>query len=95
MTKTVKQIVDEYKNRSKRHNLFGVMFLRDGKRDGYCKVTNVYRDGIKIETPDIDNEYHIYEFDSGFQPTTLKPDLEWTHRKFTGKIIEVSQEFQE
>jgi len=93
--KTVAEVVKEYLNRSKRTNLFYVMFLNGGRRDGYLRVTNIFRDGVKIETPELDDEYHIYEFDSGFQPTTLKPDLEWTHYKMSGKVIKYSQKIEE
>lgn len=95
MTKTVKQIVDEYKNRNQRNNIFFVMFINNGRRDGYSKVTNLHRDGIKLESPELDTCEHLYEFDSGVQPTTLKPDIKWTHRTFRGQIIEFSQEIME
>ena len=93
--KTVQQVVDEYLNRYKRNNLFYVMFLNDGRRDGYLRVTNIYRDGVKIDAPIRDEDYHIYEFDSGFQPTMLKPDLEWTHYTMRGKIIEHSHKIED
>ncbi len=93
--KTVAEVVKEYLNRKNRTKMFFIMFLNDGRRDGYLKVTNIVRDGVKIDFPSLDKEYHKYEFDYGFQPTTLEPVLEWTHCVFTGKIIEYSYKIEE
>ena len=72
------------------------MFIKeDFGRDGYAKVTNIYRDGVKIDTPRLDNEFHEYQFDSGFQYTIIKTDIIWTRYTFRAKITEFSQKIEE
>ena len=63
MTKTVKQITEEYINRQKNAK-YNIKIKIEYENTIYYGVTNIYRDGIKIETPDLDEEFHKYEFDT-------------------------------
>lgn len=95
--KTVKKVVDEFKNREKKNTIDHVGFFRNGRGDSYSNVTNLYRDGVKVEEIDLDYEEHKYEFDSGFNEKTYDKNypLKWTHRVFFARIVEYTNEIEE
>lgn len=95
MTKTVQQLINDYKNRSTKANLGFVMFLKNGRPDGYSMVANLYRDGIEVKTLDLDETEHKYEFDSGYRESYFNDDIEWNHHVFIAQIIEYGQKIKE
>lgn len=95
MTKTVKQIIDEFIGRNKKQFLGRVIFFKNGRLDGYSNVANLYRDGVKVEKLELDSSSHKYEFDARFQVGYYPEKYEWTHYVFIAQIVEFAQKIDE
>lgn len=91
MTKTIKQVIDDFLGRNNKKCLGSVMFWKHERRDGYSQVANLYRDGIKVDKLELDTEAHKYEFDSRYQVSYYPDKFEWTHHVFNAQIIEYAQ----
>lgn len=89
--KTVKQLIDEYKNRQSNPKRLFITFEKSNRLAGYTNIVNLYRDGINVDIPKRDNKMHEYEFDYRFEADKT---IRWAHTEFRGKIVEVSYELE-
>jgi hypothetical protein len=97
MTKTVKEIVDEYLNRQTQPKFESITFETINGRipiETHSDVSNIYRDGIKITELELDNTFHKYQLDRAFDKRIL-PNAKPLRVTFRGKIIDFRQELEE
>lgn len=97
MTKTVKEIVDEYTNRQNRQMFNLTRFNQNGRIDEFSHVANLYRDGVKVRSLELDTTEHYYEFDAVFNahPYDETYPLKWTHHVLHGRIVSFEQNIEE
>jgi hypothetical protein len=94
--KTRQDVLNEYLNRqaNKKYQIEMEKDIGCGKTElwQYVNVTNIYKDGKKIDIPEQDEEFHKYEFDSGERVSIFETGwpLKWTNYNLKGKIIEFS-----
>jgi len=102
LTKTVQQVVDEYLERKNNGKYSTVEIEKEtGKgetaRWTYVNVTNIYKDGIKIDEFDLDDLFHKYEFYSAEKVSIFDNNWPIKHTHFTikGKVIEFTKIIKE
>jgi len=96
MTKTVKQIVDEYLNRQYHPEYESITFENapDGHLESHSEVSNVYRDGVRVTKLKLDNGFHEYQLDRYFKAFYDTPEhsLRVTLR---GRVVRLSERIEE
>ncbi len=91
LNKTVKQLIEEYKNRQQNPRHLFISFEKPCHTDGYSNIVNLARDGVKVGILTRDDEMYEYEFDSGFDDGDI---IRWTHNCFRGRIVEFSYDIE-
>ena len=96
--KTVKQIVDEYKNRQENGQYESITFehSQDLHIESYSKVSNIYRDGIEIKELELDDKFHEYQLDWSFEGDEflcIKPSS--LRVVFRGRVVRFTQRIEE
>lgn len=96
-TPTVKQIVDEYKNRHKNSKIDAITFRyeEDGRIEQHSEISNLYRDGVHVTELSRDSDYHEYQLDREFGSILGNRSSKWIRYVFRGKIIRFSNVIEE
>ena len=96
MTKTVKQIVDEYLNRQKNPEYESITFenVPDGRVETHSYVSNVYRDGIRVEELKLENDFHEYQLDRYFGAFMDIPAYS-LRVTFRGRVVRIYKKIEE
>jgi hypothetical protein len=90
---TVKQLIEAHVNRVNKNVYKRVHFEKRGKEEGYTNVTNVYRDGVKVDKLTLDKEPHGYEFEWGLDKHSyMSKQITWIRVTFVGKIVEIVED---
>ena len=84
---TIKEITDMYLNRQRNTDHVNIRFLKGNLTASYPNVVNIFRDGIKVETLELDDKEYKYEFDYGYGTKI--------HICFRGSIMEFSYDINE
>ena len=98
MKKTVQQIVDEYLNRQKNAKYDSIMFEihPDGRLEGFGNISNVFRDGVKVDELKRDEKYHEYQIDSRVRESTICGTPAYTQRiTICGKVVRIYERIEE
>ncbi len=98
MTKTVKEIVDDYKHRTQSPIYEFLTFETNHGKDTeqFYNVRNVYRDKVPLSDLNLDNEYHEYTFEYYVKTSVFdrRPSY-WEQLTFNGKLERFSQIIKE
>jgi len=98
MKKTVQQIIDEYLNRQKNAKYDSIVFEihPDGRLEGFSNVSNVFRDGIKVDELKRDEKYHEYQIDSRVKESFICGTPAYTQRiTIYGKVERIYERIKE
>ena len=98
MKKTVQQLIDEYRNRQKNAKYDSIMFEihPGGRLEGFGNISNVYRDGVKVEELKRNEKYHEYQIDSRVRESTICGTPAYTQRiTIYGKVVRIYERIEE
>ncbi|MEN6293132.1 MAG: hypothetical protein ABFD07_14115 [Methanobacterium sp.] len=95
MTKTVKEIVDEYINRTAMQQINSIIIDIHSSICSFQSVTNLSEDGKQVFPFEINvGYYHIYEFDYLASRIGCS-ERKYMHYKCEGKVLSISQSIEE
>jgi len=93
MTKTVKEVVDDYVNRQKSKMYSEVRFEKQDTFMTYYNVKGILKDQKPVIDLDFDKEFHKYEFETWTKVSIFDSSepIRKVRHTITGKVLEFDE----